>query len=145
MKPFLVWLLVCAFGAAGCRATSKLATCGDGVEPITVASASPTGAPAPSSISAPPPDSAEGVRLAAYDLEELPPVNLVNPAETAAARIDVADWFAALPRRDRRMAKTLSQGCSTGDAATRYGVSPGRISQKRREFHRSWEKFQSDC
>ena len=35
MKPFLVWLLVCAFGAAGCRATSKLATCGDGVEPIT--------------------------------------------------------------------------------------------------------------
>ncbi len=85
MKPSLVWLLVGALAAAGCRASSKLATCGDGVEPITVASASKSAASTKSNISPLPADTSEGVRLAAYDVEELPPVNLVNPAETAAA------------------------------------------------------------
>ena len=85
MKPSLVWLLVGALAAAGCRASSKLATCGDGVEPMTVASASKSAAPTKSNNSPPPADPSEGVRLAAYELEELPPVSLVNPAETAAA------------------------------------------------------------
>jgi outer membrane protein TolC len=80
-----MWLLVCAFCAAGCRASSKLATCGDGVEPMTVASASKSAAPTKSNNSPPPADTSEGVRLAAYDVEELPPVSLVNPAEIAAA------------------------------------------------------------
>ena len=85
MKPSLVWLLVGALAAAGCRASSKLATCGDGVEPITVASAPKNAAPTETNDSSPPAAAGGGVQLAAYELEELPPVTLVNPAETAAA------------------------------------------------------------
>jgi outer membrane protein TolC len=76
----LAWLLAFAFAATGCRTSTKLATCSDGAEPVVVASTpvsvGPVGAASLANAAAP----AEGVRLAAYDLEELPPVNLVNPA-----------------------------------------------------------------
>ena len=67
-----------------------------------------------------------------------------GPAETAAARIDVGDWFASLSDRDRTIAKALSDGSTTQDVAKRFRLSPGRISQKRREFLESWQTFQSD-
>jgi len=81
----LACMLACVLAAAGCRSSAKLATCGDGVEPITVAAAPKIAERSQSINSAPATASAEGVQLAAYDLEELPPVNLVNPAETASA------------------------------------------------------------
>ncbi len=85
MTRCLIWFLACAFCAAGCRTPTKLATCGDGIEPLARASAPET--PRPLTLNAPANASASpsGVQLAAYDLEELPPVNLVNPAETDAA------------------------------------------------------------
>ena len=67
-----------------------------------------------------------------------------GPAETAAARIDFAEWFASLTPRDRKIAKVLTQGSSTKDVARRFRVSPGRISQKRREFFESWRSFQGE-
>jgi hypothetical protein len=67
-----------------------------------------------------------------------------SPADIAAARIDVADWFRAMPRRTRRIAKTLAMGESAGDAAKRFRVSQARISQLRRELWASWEKFQGE-
>ncbi|MFH1921720.1 MAG: hypothetical protein ABIP48_17790 [Planctomycetota bacterium] len=67
-----------------------------------------------------------------------------GPAETAAARIDVADWFDSLPPRDRRIAKALAAGHTTGEVARQFQLSPGRISQMRREYFNNWAEFQGD-
>lgn len=67
-----------------------------------------------------------------------------GPAETAAARIDVGEWFASLPRRQRKIAKALGNGERTKEVAKRFGVSAGRISQLRREMARAWFEFIGD-
>lgn len=68
-----------------------------------------------------------------------------GPAETAAARLDIADWFAILPKQKRRVAETLARGETTKATARKFRVSPGRISQLRREFERGWEEFQGEA
>lgn len=67
-----------------------------------------------------------------------------GPAETAVARIDIADWFDSLPRKKRRIAATLATGESTKRTARRFHVSPVRISQLRRELHESWLSLQGE-
>lgn len=61
-----------------------------------------------------------------------------GPAETAAARIDITSWFASLPRRNRQIARALADSETTQEVARRFRVSPGRVSQLRREFEDSW-------
>ena len=68
-----------------------------------------------------------------------------GPAETAAARIDVQDWFEQLKPRDRAVASFLAVGNGTKETARKFCVSPGRISQKRREFHEAWRRFQGEA
>ena len=68
-----------------------------------------------------------------------------GPAETAAARIDIADWFDRLPKRKRRIAVTLATGETTKRTARKFGVSPGRISQTRRELQTAWQDFQGEA
>jgi hypothetical protein len=65
-----------------------------------------------------------------------------GPADTAAARLDLAAWFKSLSPKDRRIAKALASGDRTGDVAKKFGLSAGRISQKRREFMEGWQTFQ---
>ncbi|MCY2986984.1 MAG: hypothetical protein NTY19_03840 [Planctomycetota bacterium] len=65
-----------------------------------------------------------------------------GPAETAAARMDIADWFSRLPTKKRRIAATLASGETTKRAARKFRVTPGRISQTRRELEKSWSDFQ---
>jgi hypothetical protein len=67
-----------------------------------------------------------------------------GPADTAAARIDIADWFASLPKTKRRIAATLATGETTKLAARKFGVSAGRISQTRRELQQAWQDFQGE-
>jgi len=67
-----------------------------------------------------------------------------GPAQTAAARIDISEWFASLPRRKRRVAATLATGESTKTAARKHRVSPGRISQLRRELMEDWAEFHGE-
>jgi len=67
-----------------------------------------------------------------------------GPAETAAARVDISDWFDSLPRHKRRIAQTLAAGESTKRTAKKFGVTPGRISQMRREFQAAWAEFQRE-
>lgn len=67
-----------------------------------------------------------------------------GPAETAAARLDFSDWFNSLTRRDQLIAEALSGGDTTKDVARRFDVSPGRISQKRRQFLESWQRFHGE-
>ena len=67
-----------------------------------------------------------------------------GPSETAAARIDIADWFDTLPKHKRRVAETLANSETTKTTARKFGVTPGRISQTRRELETAWREFQGD-
>jgi hypothetical protein len=64
-----------------------------------------------------------------------------TPADTAAARIDIADWLATLPRRERRIAQTLALGESTSAAAAKFQITATRVSQLRGELRQAWERF----
>lgn len=67
-----------------------------------------------------------------------------GPAETACARIDIGDWFARLPRCKRRVAQVLATGETTKKTARKFHLSPGRISQLRRELQDDWRDFQGE-
>jgi len=65
-----------------------------------------------------------------------------GPAETAAARIDIAEWLSMLSTRQRRIANAMALGEPTGVVARRFGLCPARISQLRTWFRRNWKSFQ---
>jgi hypothetical protein len=67
-----------------------------------------------------------------------------GPAETAAARIDLAAWLRSLPHRRRRIALTLASGETTKVAAREFNLSATRISQIRNELEESWGAFQGE-
>jgi hypothetical protein len=67
-----------------------------------------------------------------------------GPAETAASRIDFAAWLAAMSSLRRKIAQCLATGECTIDAARRFNVTPGRISQLRKEFQSSWSTFHGE-
>lgn len=64
-----------------------------------------------------------------------------GPDQIAATRIDFAAWLKSLPRMKRQIAKTLATGETTKKAARKHRVSPGRISQVRKELLEAWESF----
>ena len=68
-----------------------------------------------------------------------------SPAAAAAARIDFATWLRGLSTRNRRIARALASGERTSAVARTFCVSSARIAQLRREFQRSWERFQGDA
>jgi hypothetical protein len=63
------------------------------------------------------------------------------PDEQCAFRIDFPAWRATHAERDRRLLDDLMVGERTLDVAGKYGLSPGRVSQLRRELHDDWEFF----
>ena len=67
-----------------------------------------------------------------------------GPAETAAARIDIAKWFRKLRSRNRKIAKALALGESTLATAKKFGLSSGRVSQLRQELRQSWRSMQGE-
>jgi len=67
-----------------------------------------------------------------------------TPADTAAARLDLAQWFRSLPRRNRRVAQVLAAGETTKQAAKQFGISSARVSQLRQELRRSWLVMQGE-
>ena len=64
--------------------------------------------------------------------------------DQVAFRCDFPAWLDMLSRRNRRIAEALSVGHSTSEVAKRFRVSPGRISQLRREMHQSWIEFHGE-
>jgi hypothetical protein len=56
-------------------------------------------------------------------------------------RCDFRDWLAGLPERTRRIVDELMAGEGTGDVAGKFGLSPGRVSQMRRELMLGWRRF----
>jgi len=62
--------------------------------------------------------------------------------DTVAFRIDFGQWLKTLTRRDRRIIAAFLRSEGTMDVAARFAVSPGRISQLRRQYERQWATFQ---
>src|SRR5208282_4950435 len=61
--------------------------------------------------------------------------------EQAAFRIDFPEWLSTLTARERRIIAEMARNERTKDLSRRFQLSPGRISQLRREFHDAWRQF----
>jgi hypothetical protein len=59
-------------------------------------------------------------------------------------RLDFPVWRLRRCERDRRLIDDLMVGERTLDVARRYGLTPARISQLRRDFHEDWLAFCSE-
>lgn len=59
-------------------------------------------------------------------------------------RIDFPEWLSRLSFRNRQIAETLALGHSTQQVAKHFGISPGRVSQLRRELYDSWQRFHGE-
>jgi len=68
-----------------------------------------------------------------------------GPADVATTRIDFSDWLGRMSHRERRIAENLAVGEKTSEVARRFRVSPGRISQMRKEYFDSWMRFQGEA
>jgi hypothetical protein len=66
------------------------------------------------------------------------------PDEQCAFRIDFPAWRLTRTDRDRRLLDDLMLGERTLDVAGKYGLSPGRVSQLRREFLLDWRRYVSE-
>ena len=63
------------------------------------------------------------------------------PPAQAAFRLDFPRWLAQLGDRNRRIAEDMMLGETTLELASRHRMTPGRVSQLRREFHAEWSAF----
>jgi hypothetical protein len=63
------------------------------------------------------------------------------PDEQAAFRIDFPAWLRTRTHRDRRIINDMVVGERTMHLARRFGISPARVSQLRREYHQDWRRF----
>jgi hypothetical protein len=78
-------------------------------------------------------------------LEEALHDNTVSPVpDQVAFRLDFPAWRLSRCERDRRLIDTLMVGERTKAVGRKFGLSQGRISQKRRSFHEDWQRFTAD-
>jgi hypothetical protein len=59
-------------------------------------------------------------------------------------RIDFPAWLQTLTARERRLVRAMARNERTTDLSKEFEVSPGRISQLRREFRDDWLRFQGE-
>jgi len=68
--------------------------------------------------------------------------NAVTPPPDAVAfKLDFACWLQTRTDRDRGIIGDLMLDERTTDVADKYGLSPGRVSQLRREYLQDWRTF----
>jgi len=68
--------------------------------------------------------------------------NMQTPVpEQVCFRCDLPAWLDTLSERDRGITQDLMIGERTMDVADKYRLSPGRISQLRRELFLGWQAF----
>lgn len=71
--------------------------------------------------------------------------NTVTPVpEQASFRIDFRAWRLSRSDRDRRLVDALMRGERTRDIARAFGLTPSRVSQKRRAFYEDWTRYCAD-
>ena len=73
--------------------------------------------------------------------ERLKDNTMTPPPEAAAFRIDFPDWLRTRTDRDRRIIEDMARDERTMDLSRKHGISPGRVSQLRREFMDDWNRF----
>jgi hypothetical protein len=56
-------------------------------------------------------------------------------------KLDWTDFLRSLPRRHRRMIRSLAQGHLANQVAQEFQVSPSRITQLRQHWQRRWQEF----
>jgi len=64
--------------------------------------------------------------------------------DQAAFRLDFPGWLTIRTDRDRRLIAEMALGEGTQFLARKFGVSPARISQLRREYHDDWLRYQGE-
>ena len=64
--------------------------------------------------------------------------------DQVAFRLDFPRWLQRQTPRNRRLVAQLVRGDTTTEVAAACAVSPGRVSQLRRELAASWAEFLSD-
>jgi hypothetical protein len=75
-------------------------------------------------------------------LEECLRDNTQTPVpDQVTFRIDFPVWRCTRSERDRRVIDALMAGGRTRDVSQRFGLSPGRVSQLRRDFLEDWRRF----
>jgi hypothetical protein len=80
------------------------------------------------------------------ELEERLQDNTITPVlEQVMFRLDFMAWLRTLTPRERRMIRGMMRNERTMDLSKKFEVSPGRISQMRREFHAGWQRFCGDA
>jgi hypothetical protein len=77
-------------------------------------------------------------------MEALTDNHITPPDEAAIFRLDWPSWLSSWGRRDRRLITDMARSEGTLTLARRFGLSPSRISQRRREYHRDWRIFCGD-
>jgi hypothetical protein len=83
--------------------------------------------------------------LTGTPLEEALHDNTRSPVpDQVAFRCDFPRWRSSRCDRDRRLIDELMLGERTLDIARRHRLTPGRISQLRRELHADWQRFCGD-
>ena len=65
--------------------------------------------------------------------------------EQVMFRLDFPSWLTTRTERDRQLIDDMMIGQRTLDLSKKYGISPGRVSQVRREFHDDWQRFCGEC
>jgi hypothetical protein len=78
--------------------------------------------------------------LDAYE-ERLQDNTRTPPDEQAAFRLDFPAWLKTRTERDRRIINDMVVGEGTNHLARRFGMSPSRVSQLRREYRDDWRLF----
>jgi DNA-directed RNA polymerase specialized sigma24 family protein len=73
--------------------------------------------------------------------ERLRDNTLTAVPEQVCFRVDFPAWMNTLSDRDRRVVEDLMQDERTLDVANKYGISPSRVSQLRRELMQRWRQF----
>jgi hypothetical protein len=61
--------------------------------------------------------------------------------EQGSFRIDFPAWRLTRSERDRRVIDDLMLGERTLDVADKHGLTPGRVSQLRRDFYLDWQRY----
>ena len=70
--------------------------------------------------------------------------NTVSPVpDQVQFRLDFPAWTRSRSHRDRQLIQEMAEGERTQKLAKRFGLSPARISQLRRDFHDDYERFTS--
>jgi hypothetical protein len=71
--------------------------------------------------------------------------NAVTPVpDQVEFRIDFPAWLRTLTPRERRIIRAMARNERTKDLSQQFELSPGRISQLRREFHDDWLRFHGE-